>query len=110
MNDLMFKADDKAAWDAFVETFPEGATVLVDEIGPVVTTPAVYDGEGNLVTPAVMDEHHHVNVRVITPLEVCSTLAAGASGVVWIDPVTVSSPSRIWAGGMNYWVQSGGGV
>lgn len=119
MNDLMFKADSKAAWDAFVETFPEAAAILVDEIGPVVITRDVFDAEGNLVTPAVMDEHHHVNVRVLTPfvmsddeppveIDVCAALAAGGVGVVWLDPSTVSSPSRIWAGGMNYWTPSVG--
>ena len=119
MSDLMFRADSKAAWDAFVETFPEAATILVDEIGPVMTSRDVFDAEGNLVTPTVMDEHHHVNVRVLTPfvtsddeppvqINVCAALAAGGSGVDWIDPATVSSPSRIWAGGMNYWAPGGG--
>lgn len=126
MKDLMFKATDKAAWDAFALasglTVADGDITFVapgfsmSEIGAIAIAPPVFDAEGNLVTPAVMDEHHHVNVRVLTPvvmsddeppveIDVCATLAAGGVGVVWLDPSTVSSPSRIWAGGMNYWQQ-----
>lgn len=36
--------------------------VIIDEIGPVTKTPAVYDAEGNEVTPAVVVEGHHVNL------------------------------------------------
>lgn len=58
-------------------TFPDGSTlatldvngnliphagVIIDEIGPVVKTPAVLDEEGNEVTPAVIVEGHHVNL------------------------------------------------
>lgn len=38
------------------------AGVIIDEIGPVVKTPAVLDEEGNVVTPAVVIEGHHVNL------------------------------------------------
>lgn len=126
MQDLMFKATDKAAWDAFA--LASGLTIangditfvapgfVISEIGAIAITPSVFDTEGNLVTPAVMDEHHHVNVRVLTPVvmsnddppvevNVCATLAAGGPGVEWVDPATVSSPERIWAGGMNYFTQ-----
>ena len=115
--DLMMKATTKAAWDAFAETFPAAADILVDEIGPIVTTPAVLDEDGEIVTPAVVDDHWHVNVRVLRPVitttdtegnvtetDVCAVLAEGGEGVAWIDPDTVNSPSRIWAGGMSYWV------
>lgn len=126
MKDLMFKATDKAAWDAFalasgLTVTDDGLTfaapgILISEIGAIATTPPVFDAEGNMVTPAVMDEHHHVNVRVMQPfvmsdddppveIDVCAALAAGGAGVAWLDPATVSSPSRIWAGGMDYFTK-----
>ena len=38
------------------------AGVIIDEIGPVVKTPAVLDEDGNVITPAVIVEGHHVNL------------------------------------------------
>lgn len=38
--------------------------VSISHIGPVVTTPAVLDALGDVITPAVMDDRHHVNVRL----------------------------------------------
>lgn len=115
MFDLMFKATDKAAWDAFAATFP-AADILIDEIGPIVITPAVLDEDGDVVEEAVIDLSHHVNVRVQKPviqsddeepveIDVSAFLAAGGLGVEWIDPAAVTSPERIWAGGMNYWLK-----
>ena len=58
-------------------TFPDGSTlatlsedgaliphagVIIDEIGPVVKVPAVYDEDGDIVTPAVVIAGHHVNL------------------------------------------------
>lgn len=116
MNDLMFKADTKEDWDAFVATFPQ-TEIFIDEIGPIVITPAVYNPDGTILTPAVIDNAYHANVRVIYPyiteadeeggiveVDVCAMLALGGTGVDWIDPSTVTSPDRIWAGGMNYWI------
>lgn len=37
---------------------------LVDEIGSIVLTPAVLDGNGNVITPAVMDTWFWVNLRI----------------------------------------------
>jgi len=117
--DLMFKATDKAAWDAFALTFPVAADILVDEIGPIVTTPAVLDENGEIVTPAVVDDHWHTNVRIVRPvitttdeegtvteIDVCAVLAQGGEGVAWIDPADVATPARIWAGGMSYWTNT----
>lgn len=123
MADLMYRATDKAAWDAYaaivsltVDGMPNGC--YIDEIGPIVTTPAVIGPDGEIITPAVVDNHHHVNVRLtqlagpmpdpVPPDHVQqghdpAVLAQGGPGVEWIDPATVSSPSRIWAGGMSYW-------
>ena len=58
-------------------TFPDGSTlatlsedgnliphegVIIDEIGPVTKVAAVYDEEGDIVTPAVVIAGHHVNL------------------------------------------------
>lgn len=120
MFDLMFKATDKAAWDAFVESWPDEtkANVLIDEIGPIVITPAVLDENGEIVEEAIINAEHHVNLRVLRPATTwvdeqgdthtsgvdCAVLAQGGTDVEWIDPAIVTSPERIWAGGMNYWV------
>lgn len=106
MFDLMFKATDEASWDAYVAGLdPEvQANILLDEIGPIVVTPAVYDEDGDIVTPAVIDEAWHVNLRTLSDTVDCAALAAGNDDVEWIDPTLVSVPDRIWAGGMNYWV------
>lgn len=37
-------------------------SVIIDEIGPITKTPAVYDEDGEIVTPAVIVEGHHVNL------------------------------------------------
>ena len=118
--DLMYRADTKAAWDAYASDMaladddgrPLGC--YIDEIGPIVVTPAVISEDGTILTPAVMDDRHHVNVRVINlptitdedgNISVISMadLAAGTADVEWVDPTTVNSAHRIWAGGMNYW-------
>lgn len=111
MLDLMFKATDKAAWDAWLESLDDEtkAAILIDEIGPIIITPAVIDTDGEITTPAVMDAKHHVNVRVMSDAIDAAALAAGGTGVTWVDPATVETPSREWAGGMNYWVPAVGG-
>jgi hypothetical protein len=38
--------------------------VQMDEIGPIMKTPPVFNEAGEVVTPAVMVEGHHVNFRV----------------------------------------------
>ena len=83
--DLMFKANTKAAWDAFVAANNLADTCDIDEIGPV---------EG---------QNWHVNVRVTSPDIDPAVIAQGGPGVEWIDPALVEAPIRIWAGGMNYW-------
>lgn len=106
MYDFMYKADDKAAWDQYIESLPERITseLAIDEIGPVVITPAVFDNEGNIITPAVLDLAHHVNARYLGTDEAdAEILATSTTKVKWISPDTVSTPNRIWAGGMNYY-------
>ena len=120
MMDLMYRATDKAAWDAYAASkrltadgMPSGC--YIDEIGPIVQTPAVIGPDGEVITPAVMDDRHHVNVRIVhlpqsvdeegtVTVTTMADLAAGNADVEWIDPALVESPRRIFAGGMSYWV------
>ena len=128
--DMMFKATNKETWDAWVseaglispgkeEKGWGEIRIYIDEIGPIVTTPAEYDEDMNMITPPVFDNSHHVNVRIMDPGVQTYTdlegnehthgvdyalLAEGGEGVEWIDPAIVTSPERIWAGGMTYWM------
>lgn len=119
MMDLMYRATDKAAWDAYAaskgltaEGYPTGC--YIDEIGPIVQTPAVIGPDGEIVTPPVMDDRHHVNVRIVhlpqsvdeegaVTIITMADLAQGNTDVEWVDPATVDNPRRIFAGGMSYW-------
>jgi hypothetical protein len=122
-NDLMYRAADEATWDAWAaivsltyDGHPNGC--YIDEIGPVVVTPAVIGPDGEIITPAVMDDRYHVNVRLTQiagprpdPLPEDyvpqghdpAVLAQGGPGVEWLNPADVEHPCRIWAGGMSYW-------
>lgn len=111
--DMMFKATTKKAWDAFAANssfvldfdgvaFPISG-VMIDEIGAIMLEPPVINQDGDITTPAVMDGSHHVNLRIEGGAADPATLAAGGEGVEWIDPATVFTPARVWAGGMNYW-------
>lgn len=117
--DLMYRATTKAAWDAYsgsmgltADGMPSGC--YIDEIGPIVQTPAVIGPDGEIITPAVMDDRHHVNVRIVhlpqsvneegtVTVTTMADLAQGNADVEWIDPSTVDQPRRIFAGGMSYW-------
>ncbi len=119
MMDLMYRATTKSAWDAYAASMgltadgqPSGC--YIDEIGPIVSTPAVIGEDGEIVTPAVMDDRHHVNVRIVNlPQSVdeegtviittMADLAQGNVDVEWVDPALVNNPRRIFAGGMSYW-------
>ena len=113
MYDLMYKSTDKTTWDAFalssgLATENEGVlypapNVLIDEIGPIVITPAVYDEDGDIIEPAVVDDTWHVNVRLLDDSFDIPVLAEGDAETEWINPSEVNTPARIWAGGMNYW-------
>lgn len=102
MQDLMMKATTKETWGAFAATLPSDG-ILVDEIGPIITTPATIGPDGEIVTPAVVDDHWHVNLRIISPDIDPAVIAQGAPGVEFVDSAIVTSPERIWAGGMNYY-------
>lgn len=94
--------------------------VRIDEIGPVVKEPGVYDEDGNEITAPVMVEGWHVNLVAYGALaellgtwdgilaylgdmvEVASTVGepealAGTSGMKIYPPDVVDSPARVWA-------------
>ena len=95
----------------------------VDPLGPVVLTAAVFGGDGEVITPAVMDSRYHVNLRITEPMlsnrntagipkwmvtamnwtAYGQAVAGNAAetglhlgGVTLIDPDTINSPSRVW--------------
>lgn len=106
MFDLMYKATDKAAWDAYVASLPMDLVgeIVVDEIGPIVITPPVIDESGEIVEDGVVDLSHHVNLRLLSDdFVVAAALSEGGPGVEWVNPDWVATPARIWAGGMTYW-------
>lgn len=99
--------------------------VNVDILGPVVLTPGIYDEDHNEITAAVMDNRYHVNLRIAEPMlskvnsagferwkvtainwtlygvDVAANAAEAGKelgSVTLIDPDTISSPSRGWAG------------
>lgn len=63
----------------------------LDPIGPVVTTPAVLDDAGEVVTPAVMDTRFHANLRLLPGAD--PAIAAAATPFA----VTPADPARVWA-------------
>ena len=103
--DLMMKATTKAAWDAWLASLSDEtrADFLIDEIGPIVITPATYNDKGEELTPAVISNSWHVNLRILTDATDAATIAKGGKDVKWLDPSTVESPIRVWSGCMNYW-------
>ena len=54
--------------------------VIIDEIGPVVKTPAVLDEDGEIVTPAVVVEGHHVNLVATGELAAMLTMGPPIEG------------------------------
>lgn len=132
--DFMFRAKDKASWDAFTrlkqltkevtyneETYLQPVEqVYIDEIGPIVSEPAVFNANGEISTPAVMDNGWHVNVRVVGNKLVVTTdsdgnetssgwdfdglAAVSNSTIAWVNPENVDNPRRIFAGGMSYYI------
>lgn len=98
--------------------------VDIDHIGPVVLTPATHDSEGVVVTPAVLDNRHHVNFRLtesaLTGVDQYGVLNWHKWSMAWtvggtldtepnksevavslyevslIDPATITSIARRW--------------
>ena len=150
MIDAMCRSPSRAVWDAVAlaagltyavtetVTDPDTGTqtevptgeikaargVYIDHIGPVVIIPAVLDAEGAEITPAVMDNWHHVNFRMIEPalsvlgqtgMPKWAEVAVGWStqgspddrmnkaekgrkmqDVVLLGPETIATPKRVW--------------
>lgn len=57
--------------------------VLIDEIGPITKTPATYDDAGVELTPAVIVEGHHVNIRVVGEFAAQVTAGRPETGTVF---------------------------
>lgn len=87
--------------------------VTIDPIGPVETTPAVFDALGAVITAASIDNRYHLNLRVATDFnwrpfaskwtqDGSATMSnASENGkrfyrVTLIDPDTISTPSRVF--------------
>lgn len=109
--------DDSGEWVA-------AKGVNIDHIGPVEITPGTYDAEGNEITAPVMDNRHHVNVRLGPPATErvdaqgalkwhkwalawtqtgaddtqvnASEQAKVLMDVALIDPDSITSPSRVF--------------
>ncbi len=63
----------------------------LDPIGPLCTTPAVIGADMIVVTPAVIDERFHANLRLYG---LGLDLQAGIPAAVIVAPV---NPRRVWA-------------
>jgi hypothetical protein len=139
MIDFMIKADTLADFDALAlaegwidaEGNPtEG--VDIDRVDFIVETPPTFDGNGDLLTPAVLFPDYYANVRLHGVKFTADTQNEGDKGyersefatrfyagseqsfgsrpttsyrlgnVELVDPETVDTPVRIWAGGMNF--------
>lgn len=57
--------------------------VAIDEIGPITKTPATYDEDGKELTPAVVIEGHHVNIRVWGDFAKMVTAGRPAEGTIF---------------------------
>jgi hypothetical protein len=124
--DHLIRAESRSVWLTYAQDqgwvdeqdHPTPGT-LIDEIGPVVVTPAVIDAETfTVTTPAVMDDWHHVNVRLLDPPAV-STGFANAKAIdvrgvtaaeIGVEPTRIQllsaadieTPVRVWADGMHH--------
>ncbi|WEX10275.1 hypothetical protein [Chelativorans sp. AA-79] len=65
-----------------------GEGFSLDIIGPVVITPGEYDEDGTEITPPVLDERFHVNLRCT------DEIAAQVPDSFKVSP---STPIRVWA-------------
>lgn len=52
-----YLVDDEGGWVLSGDSF------AFDPIGPVVLVPGIYDDEGNEVTPPIVDDRFHANLR-----------------------------------------------
>lgn len=95
----------------------------ITEIGPIELVPAVLDEEGEVISPAIIDNRFHLNMRITEPLLSKSDedgyplwkktallwmsygrpakpnseeKAKEVVGVEMIDPDTIKNPDRVW--------------
>lgn len=99
MIDLMLRFDTEAAAAAALPMLRMGGQWMTAShhhglclIGRVTATPAVLDASGTVVTPAVMDERWHANLRLLDHPDEASIVAA-------CQPYTVNPPhpAVVWA-------------
>ena len=132
MMDYLIRAESQAVFRTYAQDWgwideedrPTQGT-LIDELGPVVVTPAVIGEDMTITTPAVMDDWHHVNVRLVDadPVEARNKVAENTTrsvirGVNVIEkgeeptriqllyPEDIMTPIRIWADGMHHVAES----
>jgi len=79
------KSDDDLQWipgDTLVAYTHDRA---IDEIGPMIETPGVYDEDGTELVPPLINDNHHVNYKGEPPAE-------------W-EPyrIEVNTPYRVWS-------------
>lgn len=67
--------------------------IILDRIGSVTLSMGEYDAEGNELTPPVIDDAYHVNLRIMDSTEFPVELEE--------YKIPVNNPRRIFAGGMN---------
>lgn len=107
MRDYYLKFEDEAIFDSVMEdvgwrkefTYQDITTVgygseyiVVDRIGPITLVPGEYDKDFNVITPPVIDEAYHVNVRIADNTEFPAELE--------LYRITVNNPMRVFSGGM----------
>jgi hypothetical protein len=107
MRDYYLKFETEEIFDSVMEdlgwrkefTFQDVTTVsygseyiTLDRIGPITLIPGEYDKDFNEITPPVIDNAYHVNLRFSDNTEFPTELETYR--------ITVANPRRIFAGGM----------
>jgi hypothetical protein len=127
--DHLIRAESRSVWLTYAQDWgwidaDDNPTpgILIDEIGSVVLVPSVIDEDMTVTTEAVMDDWHHVNVRVLDDqLEEKGALLSDAKMVTTdpegidaleigveptriqiLDASDITTPVRVWADGMNF--------
>jgi len=126
MIDYLIRAEDRAVWLTYAQDqgwIDQDSViaphVFIDEIGAVAITPGEYDDEGIEITAPVMDDWHHVNLRLLSSDETFggqlrSAKAANVRGITALEvgveptriqvlsPADITTPIRMWADGMYF--------
>jgi hypothetical protein len=127
--DHLIRAESRSVWLTYAQDWgwidaDDNPTpgILIDEIGSVVLVPSVIDEDMTVTTEAVMDDWHHVNVRVLDDqLEEKGALLSDAKMVTTdpegidaleigveptriqiLDASDITTPVRVWADGMHF--------